>query len=230
MTGYGLEAAINSDAPCHSASAISNLARVLVNTAHLNRLVSLKVLNMRSACRRNTRARRRCYHYGTVTVPVSSRRALGRCRLFARVLQRRVRVHTGAPAWLLRQGRPRRSRGSAAVRSDTKPPDAPTATGCRHRRATLQPDVSLLSAERRGRGTQLLRAGAGEAVIKSQAVGLVVLLAASVSAPWPAATPQSSVAHAKDPLLSWNEGATRTAIVDFVNTRSQRFASSGGVR
>ena len=53
---------------------------------------------------------------------------------------------------------------------------------------------------------------------KSPALYLVVLLAVASCAEPPAAGPQSAATPAKDPLPSWNEGATRTAIVDFVKT------------
>jgi phosphoglycolate phosphatase-like HAD superfamily hydrolase len=52
--------------------------------------------------------------------------------------------------------------------------------------------------------------------MQSRALRLVVLMAVSACAQSPDAAPRASVTPAKDPLPSWNEGATRTAIVDFV--------------
>jgi len=51
-------------------------------------------------------------------------------------------------------------------------------------------------------------------VIKNLVIALVVVLAACTTSP--SGSPQSQTTGAKDSLPSWNDGATKTAIVDFV--------------
>ena len=53
--------------------------------------------------------------------------------------------------------------------------------------------------------------------MKSILGALLVVTLSACGQPSPAAAPESIAAPAKELLLSWNEGPTRTAIVDFVN-------------